>query len=1652
MEWLNKLSPQQRAIADKVAAEADRQGVPRELALAAAMQESSFKPQAKSKTGPVGVMMLGRAAAKEQGVNRYNLDQNIRGGVGYLKQNLAQQGGDPQRALIAYHDGPNSDFFKGGSMSPAAYNHLQKVKSYGGFQGDLIPMATKPENTNTGVSIADIEPIPDIPMFSQPQETPGFGNAADIGSAGAGALTGMFTAPSVRKQAEINRSLIQAANASNVPINEANAANMQRYNDELAQRKRLLDAITEAQKSGGVPGYVESQLQGGAEDVVSRDPRVISNRTAQAVIPEYESGNTRAQAVNRGELVSDPNRFAGLSVPRTELAPPGPTPQQLVAQQLGPEPTRPVPHQLNVPQVQPIRSMAAQGAATGALTGFNALKAAEGIHSDDPVKALLGSVGAVSGGLANQSRNPRTAMLAGTLSAVSGIVGHGLDGIRGQKKPQDKSVLNKAEGGLARLPKFAGKGESLVRGGKALAKKAEDVIGFSPAEKQPDAWKLGDQKPGKLSDWAQNYLGHWYVPTQADRMGGVGGSSYSANQLVLPQYANRAWGSGKKGTATSIANLAKDPRFGGPENQIFAPILGKKNMHESNQIVFNTLVDEFYKNPEKLTPELRSKINAYIQSGGVTPKGKLKFDPIPGFDIADRGMVEELGKTFDKRKAIAQHAFGGEGISKTKAQIIPYQQILDEMSDPMTHGAPSFSMGPRAFRLTGEVESVPRPDLNLAYPNQLFGQDLNVTYTPVPGELSLMDFGNQWRKDMGKTEAKPSGALHQPGYFEYTLGYKLPGASERTYPRQLMSEEWVKELQRSGFADGGLVNLQSGGNPKTALLKTLGNKVLPLVERDANLQKFLLPSQEKRRMYHGTTGDINKFNPNNNITFLTPEPTFANSFAAKSFDPVESQSRGPNPVVKPGANVMPVHVQAENIFNPYKPSHLDSLYDKLMQDYGQDLGSYNVRQMVHDVKNPYDNWQAIENDMVQKAIKELGHDSFVSTEAGVQNLGMYNPRKIKSAIGNEGTYNTNELDINKAKGGLVHLQSGGSPKKQIGMRLATSAYDMLGLTPESVAAWRKANAKPYKQQQDPVLAQATDAYLNKQISQADYLRIMNERRPIRPLTAVPAAHSNVDIVSALDPNKVEKGILGLNLQVPEGTRVGNRLDIPAYERYGTYVDTMHDAAGKPIGYGHTGRLTDVQFKSSPTKAARVGLGTKEQGLTPMAEAEGQGKSPFAMMVGNQVNTSDDEVRRMLQEYLRDPEWHQIGMNPYRASQFYDKADMMPVWSAKEKIQAGPLVLARDIEKSDWTDPRLMTDFGVNYKEGGLVNLQAGGNPKAAALKAFADPAAKYLKDWSWKPMPEVAGKLDLRTVPDYIQGGYGQFMKDQARRAAAGALNARDLIKAYTITQSSIGRGGLSHATATKAGLKLPNTGGEVRPEGAFAEWLGSPMGQRYLDTASAGQADPRALAEIQQQFAPFGKQNDLIEKMQYAAQTMPNLSQNLNQAVLGDKDAYRNWAEQMKGVAGAKSGFIGSMLGRGDLPTFDARQINLHTANQAPVGISSIMNRGKGLGGREAVDRLAARQEALGLELDPSLDPFYQHLTHHAVWDKVGNNQTTHDDLVKAMRNYKAGGQVGLYANIHAKRERIKQGSGEKMRKPGSEGAPTADAFRESAKTAKRK
>jgi hypothetical protein len=78
----------------------------------------------------------------------------------------------------------------------------------------------------------------------------------------------------------------------------------------------------------------------------------------------------------------------------------------------------------------------------------------------------------------------------------------------------------------------------------------------------------------------------------------------------------------------------------------------------------------------------------------------------------------------------------------------------------------------------------------------------------------------------------------------------------------------------------------------------------------------------------------------------------------------------------------------------------------------------------------------------------------------------------------------------------------------------------------------------------------------------------------------------------------------------------------------------------------------------------------------------------------------------------------------------------------------------------------------------------------------------------------------------------------------------------------------------------------------------------------------------------------------------------------------------------------------------------------------------------------------------------FMQAVAHNPAFaKKAGVPSSVGKEFTKGPKKFAAG---GLYANIHAKRERIAEGSGEQMRKPGSKGAPTTKDFKESAKTAK--
>ena len=678
------------------------------------------------------------------------------------------------------------------------------------------------------------------------------------------------------------------------------------------------------------------------------------------------------------------------------------------------------------------------------------------------------------------------------------------------------------------------------------------------------------------------------------------------------------------------------------------------------------------------------------------------------------------------------------------------------------------------------------------------------------------------------------------------------------------------------------------------------------------LAKFLEPSEVKQRMYHGTGQDIRQFKPKQaGASFVTPDPKFAHDFAdlseswmkrnvgtiltgeqiqrAKDLVAQDLNRRAralmhdsPNGEVArigspqasefsktqyanrlaeqlPSAqNIMPVHVQAKKPFDYENPKHVHAVRTMLHKlGHTQHIDDFDTA--MRGGKGDDANWHTIESKPVQQAIRALGHDSFWVKEGGVKNLGVYNPGAIKSAIGNRGTYDTEDYDVNKAQGGAVHLAAGKSVEPPpYRVYRGTTAGTMLSNAPYTHFAH-----KP------EVAAGAERGYLSPEFLQSVGMDPALARVP-KDLAVYPA---DVRIRKPAGPKEVNK-------HAPNAKTVQEAFPILHKAGYDGYVDNYQVV-------------------------------------------------PF--------------------------EHHQIK-------------------SAFEKAQGGAVK---------------------------PVKLKEGQQPP------YQDPKTSKIDDWKWHPMERIRQELSARReLPEHVTP-YADYMREMNAKAQAGKLTPRDLVKAYTITQSSIGRGGLSHSMATSRGMKLPKTGGEVRPEGAFAEWLGSPMGQKYLDASMRGEDHPEAMEDLRAKFAPFGKQNAQVEAMQYATKTLPQRVASANYAVTGGKDDYRKFAGNIRGIAGAKSGFIGSLLGRGDLPTLDARQLNLHSLSHPTKTPEGMMSRGKGLGGQEAVDRLIARQDALGYKIPKELAPYAQHLIHHDVWDQRGGTKTTHEDLIKAMRGYADGGDV---------------------------------------------
>jgi hypothetical protein len=314
-------------------------------------------------------------------------------------------------------------------------------------------------------------------------------------------------------------------------------------------------------------------------------------------------------------------------------------------------------------------------------------------------------------------------------------------------------------GGLAKL----------IKGAKAAAKAEPEIMKASEAL-------------GKIE-------GRPLVITQADRTkvgeGFLGGPGFSSLQLTEPEYraAEAAWGVKNAGTAKMILGGGKKAG----ENPVYTTMIGSPTQHQSNQMVFDKLYGDFKKAAKKggLPPELRDKINDRLVRA-VDKEGNPVFPS--DVDILDKNF-KEIADTFDRR-SIAGHLIGGVQVGGKKGQIIDYDKIIRETTDPALIDVPSGALGNRMFTLSGGI--IDRPDLHPAFPTILQGEDLGLSFRPVERDILMRDFIEKTMREKGR----------KPGYMDFTRGHP---------PSQLITEDILTEMQKLGLKEGGAVKKAAGG-------------------------------------------------------------------------------------------------------------------------------------------------------------------------------------------------------------------------------------------------------------------------------------------------------------------------------------------------------------------------------------------------------------------------------------------------------------------------------------------------------------------------------------------------------------------------------------------------------------------------------------------------------------------------------------------------------------------------------------------------------------------------------------------------------------------------------------------------------------------------
>jgi hypothetical protein len=248
------------------------------------------------------------------------------------------------------------------------------------------------------------------------------------------------------------------------------------------------------------------------------------------------------------------------------------------------------------------------------------------------------------------------------------------------------------------------------------------------------------------------------------------------------------------------------------------------------------------------------------------------------------------------------------------------------------------------------------------------------------------------------------------------------------------------------------------------------------------------------------------------------------------------------------------------------------------------------------------------------------------------------------------------------------------------------------------------------QRKNPAMEAAAKKVSEGKMSHDAYDKVIAKHKPVKPYEFVPKPATDDDAERALKPAQKDKW--RGHEQWPAGRKVGLRLDIPAYENHGVWVNSIHDEEGTednklPTAYNSVSSVKNATFDAKPDKAIRVATGE-------------QNKSPFARIKGELHHMSEDEAVEHMQKNLNHKDYIQVGMDPRRHGYFYDRKTMKPVTHAKHVVQIGPLVLAHKptygeretYAKGGKVNPSQheMRQALLRKASGGVVRMAGGGDP------------------------------------------------------------------------------------------------------------------------------------------------------------------------------------------------------------------------------------------------------------------------------------------------------------------------------------------------------